>query len=57
MKRRPQNEAPVAVGVKKLRCAVYTRKSTEEGLDQEYNTLGLYHEPASGRMAAGSRSL
>ncbi|MCX7428721.1 MAG: recombinase family protein, partial [Planctomycetia bacterium] len=23
----------------RMRCAVYTRKSTEEGLDQEYNTL------------------
>ena len=24
---------------KKVRCAIYTRKSTEEGLDKEYNTL------------------
>lgn len=24
---------------KRLRCAVYTRKSTEEGLDQEYNSI------------------
>src|SRR5687767_12071620 len=24
---------------KAVRCAVYTRKSTEEGLDQEFNTL------------------
>ncbi len=24
---------------KSLRCAIYTRKSTEEGLEQEYNTL------------------
>jgi site-specific DNA recombinase len=24
---------------RKLRCAVYTRKSTEEGLDQEFNSL------------------
>ena len=23
----------------RLRCAVYTRKSTEEGLDQEYNSI------------------
>ena len=22
-----------------IRCAIYTRKSTEDGLDQEYNTL------------------
>ncbi len=25
--------------MKKRRCAIYTRKSTEEGLDQEFNTL------------------
>ena len=25
--------------VRKLRCAVYTRKSSEEGLDQEFNSL------------------
>ena len=27
-----------------LRCAVYTRKSTEEGLDQEFNTLDAQRE-------------
>ena len=27
-----------------LRCAVYTRKSTEEGLDMEYNTLDAQRE-------------
>lgn len=30
--------------VRKLRCAVYTRKSTEEGLDQEFNTLQAQRE-------------
>ena len=24
---------------KTIRCAIYTRKSTEEGLDQQYNSL------------------
>lgn len=24
---------------KNLRCAIYTRKSTDEGLDQEFNSL------------------
>lgn len=28
----------------KLRCAVYTRKSTEEGLDQEFNSLDAQRE-------------
>src|SRR4051794_14568542 len=31
--------APLPASIKKLRCAVYTRKSTEEGLDREFNTL------------------
>ena len=30
--------------VRKLRCAVYTRKSSEEGLDMEFNTLDAQRE-------------
>jgi site-specific DNA recombinase len=30
--------------VKKLRCAIYTRKSTEEGLDQAFNSLHAQRE-------------
>ena len=30
--------------VRKLRCAVYTRKSTEEGLEQEFNSLHAQRE-------------
>ncbi|MFI0849152.1 recombinase family protein [Mesorhizobium sp. IMUNJ 23232] len=30
--------------VRKLRCAVYTRKSSEEGLDQEFNSLDAQRE-------------
>jgi hypothetical protein len=29
-----------------VRCAGYTRKSTEEGLDQEFNTLDAQRESA-----------
>ena len=25
--------------MKKIRCAIYTRKSSEEGLEQEFNSL------------------
>ena len=32
--------------VRKIRCAVYTRKSTEEGLDQEFNSLDAQREAA-----------
>ena len=26
--------------MKKIRCAIYTRKSAEEGLEQEFNSKG-----------------
>jgi site-specific DNA recombinase len=29
-----------------IRCAIYTRKSTEEGLDQDFNTLDAQREAA-----------
>jgi site-specific DNA recombinase len=29
-----------------VRCAIYTRKSTEEGLEQEFNTLQAQREAA-----------
>lgn len=32
--------------VKKLRCAIYTRKSHEEGLEQEFNSLDAQREAA-----------
>jgi site-specific DNA recombinase len=32
------------VAEKKLRCAVYTRKSTEDGLEQEFNSLDAQYE-------------
>src|SRR5213595_305228 len=31
-------------GVKLVRCAIYTRKSTEEGLEQEFNSLDAQRE-------------
>ena len=30
--------------MKKCRCAIYTRKSTEEGLDQDFNSLDAQRE-------------
>jgi site-specific DNA recombinase len=32
--------------VKPVRCAIYTRKSTEEGLDQEFSSLDAQRESA-----------
>jgi site-specific DNA recombinase len=33
-----------AAASKRMRCAIYTRKSTEEGLDQEFNSLDAQRE-------------
>jgi site-specific DNA recombinase len=41
MKRHPKKEGAVLTLV---RCAVYTRKSTEEGLEQEFNSLDAQRE-------------
>ena len=40
---------PVA---RKLRCAVYTRKSTEEGLDQQFNSLDAQREACEAYIAS-----
>src|SRR5512142_3015532 len=36
----------------RLRCAIYTRKSTEEGLDQEFNSLDAQRESAEAYIAS-----
>jgi DNA invertase Pin-like site-specific DNA recombinase len=33
--------------VKSVRCAIYTRVSTEQGLDQEFNSLDAQYDAAS----------
>jgi DNA invertase Pin-like site-specific DNA recombinase len=38
--------------VRKLRCAIYTRKSTEEGLDLEFNSLDAQREACSSYIAS-----
>jgi DNA invertase Pin-like site-specific DNA recombinase len=38
--------------VSKLRCAIYTRKSTEEGLDMEFNSLDAQREACSAYIAS-----
>ena len=35
-----------------LRCAIYTRKSTEEGLDQEFNSLDAQREACAAYIAS-----
>jgi DNA invertase Pin-like site-specific DNA recombinase len=45
---RKQQQVPI----RKLRCAVYTRKSTEEGLDQEFNSLDAQREACEAYVAS-----
>src|SRR3990167_5076852 len=52
---RPQEPAgPVMMKsiVRKRRCAVYTRKSTEEGLDMEFNSLDAQREACEAYVAS-----
>ena len=37
---------------RRLRCAVYTRKSTEEGLDQEYNSIDAQRDAGHAYIAS-----
>lgn len=39
-------------GKSRLRCAIYTRKSTEEGLEQEFNSLDAQREACSAFIAS-----
>src|SRR3954462_45560 len=41
-----------AKGKLRLRCAVYTRKSSEEGLEQEFNSLHAQREACEAFMAS-----
>ena len=37
---------------KKIRCAIYTRKSSEEGLDQDFNSLDAQYEACTAYVAS-----
>src|SRR6266852_3615031 len=41
-----ESESGTDSGASACRCAIYTRKSTEEGLNQPFNTLEAQREPA-----------
>ena len=38
--------------MKKIRCAIYTRKSAEEGLEQEFNSLDAQREACAAYIAS-----
>ena len=45
-KRQKENGNGSSAGHQSIRCAIYTRKSTEEGLDQSFNTLDAQRDAA-----------
>ncbi len=42
----------MAAARKKIRCAIYTRKSSEEGLDQDFNSLDAQREACAAYIAS-----
>ena len=44
MKRKPAADIVMPAAIRKVRAAVYTRKSSEEGLDMEFNSLDAQRE-------------
>ena len=46
------SRGPEGKPIRKLRCAVYTRKSTEEGLDKEFNSLQAQREACEAYIAS-----
>ncbi|RAI54122.1 recombinase family protein [Roseicella frigidaeris] len=52
MRTRAAAGAAMPATTKKLRCAVYTRKSTDEGLDKEFNTLDAQREACEAYVAS-----
>ena len=41
-----------AIHARKLRCAIYTRKSSEEGLEQDFNSLDAQREACEAFIAS-----
>jgi len=45
-RRHAETDPVLRTTISQLRCAIYTRKSTDEGLDQEFNSLDAQREAA-----------
>ena len=53
MSRKPASVATAAPAtIRKVRCAVYTRKSTDEGLEKEFNSLDAQRESCEAFIAS-----
>jgi type I restriction enzyme S subunit len=51
-RRKTSAEPAMPASVQKRRCAVYTRKSTDEGLEKEFNTLDAQREACEAYIAS-----
>ncbi|MFH1893053.1 MAG: recombinase family protein [Candidatus Zixiibacteriota bacterium] len=49
---RSSNDQSASVSIGTIRCAIYTRKSTEEGLDQAFNSLDAQREACEAYIAS-----
>ncbi|GEL42818.1 hypothetical protein MEX01_34090 [Methylorubrum extorquens] len=49
---KPKPTVPARTGQPRLRCAVYTRKSSEEGLEQSFNSLDAQREACAAYIAS-----
>ena len=49
---RRNDRAQVAIATAPVRCAIYTRKSTDEGLDRDFNSLDNQREAAEAFIAS-----
>ena len=50
-----RSAASVVRAPAKLRCAIYTRKSSEEGLEQDFNSLDAQREACEAFIASQKR--
>jgi len=47
-----ESETPQRRALKRLRCAIYTRKSTDEGLEKDFNSLDAQREACAAFIAS-----
>jgi hypothetical protein len=52
---RKSNQDVLKSSPARLRCPIYTRKSTEEGLEQEFNSLDAQREAAEALILSWRR--
>jgi site-specific DNA recombinase len=52
MKRNANGNGELRAGQQRVRCAIYTRKSTEEGLQQDFNSLDAQRESGEAYVAS-----